>query len=318
MTPMQSAANNPSDNVLPSGVTDQQLIDAVRTSGYPLQTIVASKLLPQFAITEEWSFSDRETGNLRALDVFAYRRLSDNTNKYQGVSPAVILLIECKRSDLPYVFFRSVTQQVLAEYPPVHGAFDANVDLRDKSTNIQKFPLSQVLGLTSESFTTAGPTIVSTFSRATRKSKAIELSGVDPFNTIIMPLVSAIDHSFNFYRPNRNPQPSLWFPSLVIPVCVLDAPMVVADSLSASLELQPWVRVIRQESKARSPERSLPQTTHYAVEIVHIGFFEKFVGDWILPLAEIFRQRIENRHHLLLNLSGHVQDFENWTWDEVT
>ena len=75
--------------------------------------------MPDFAVTEEWGFVDRETGIYRTLDVFGYKNLVGKAKAGSRVEPGLVLLIECKRSELPYVFFKSPTQRRVNDFPAV-------------------------------------------------------------------------------------------------------------------------------------------------------------------------------------------------------
>jgi len=63
--------NNPETNVLPNGLDEEQIIEAVRVSGYPLQTVVYEKLSSKFHIQEEWNFVDSDSNEERAIDLLA-------------------------------------------------------------------------------------------------------------------------------------------------------------------------------------------------------------------------------------------------------
>ena len=117
---------NPERNCLPAGIDKSELIKAIETSGYPLQGTVASLLKQEFVIAEEWSYIDLDLKERRSLDVFAYRSLLQNCD--QAVQPSLILLIECKRSRQPYVFFTCGRKSYptisancwFAEWPGIH------------------------------------------------------------------------------------------------------------------------------------------------------------------------------------------------------
>jgi hypothetical protein len=90
-------------------------------SGYHLQTVVARQLSGSGVVTEEWSYRDRISGEPRPLDVFAHRRLKAGSVK---CDISLNLLIECKKSDLPYIFFEAAT---------AHGSNRALVRISDQT-----------------------------------------------------------------------------------------------------------------------------------------------------------------------------------------
>src|SRR5687768_10945920 len=116
---MRQSSTNPSKNVLGPSVKEAALIKAIETSGYPLQGIVAEKLIDAgFEVAEEWGFIDRDTNEHRSLDISASRKWGDNKDP---VVPSLSLLIECKRSTHPYVFFKKVSEVPAHVFPLVSG-----------------------------------------------------------------------------------------------------------------------------------------------------------------------------------------------------
>ena len=105
---MKAAAGNPSGNVIGAGLHESQVEEAVRRSGYPLQTVIARALSTAFHVREEWSYIDADTAELRTLDLLAERPFYES-DVHSRVRPTLDLLIECKQSDLPYVFFLAST-----------------------------------------------------------------------------------------------------------------------------------------------------------------------------------------------------------------
>jgi hypothetical protein len=306
--------DNPATNALPAGMTLEQLASAIHYSGYPLQSVVAAQLMPDFVVTEEWGFVDRETGIYRTLDIFAYKNLVGNARAGSRVEPGLILLIECKRSELPYVFFKSPAQRRVNDFPAIYGLTAGSIELHESQAYTWHEP-SECLGLAEHSFITPGPVLCSAFSKSLRKGKDFELSGTDPFNKIMLPLVNAIDHAFKLYKLGQVQQ--VCYPRLVLSVCVLDAPMVVANAMSDELELFPWVRVIRQEPKTDKQMEQVHGVRHYAVDVVHKDYLSVFVNEQVLPFAECFVERACLKDEILATCKGVVKSLENWTWEDV-
>ena len=103
---MKRVPSNPGSNKLGSGVTEKAVNEAVAKSGYPLQTIIARSLRGQeFGVNEEWSYIDRDTSDLRTLDIMAAKLFYDFESEPTRVRPTLNLLIECKQSNLPFIFF---------------------------------------------------------------------------------------------------------------------------------------------------------------------------------------------------------------------
>ena len=100
---MKISSENPESNVLGKGIEESDIALAVRASGYPLQIIVSKILGDKFHLIEEWSYRDGDTE--RTIDLLAEMQLFDFSEPQPRVRPTLNLLIECKQSDLPYIFF---------------------------------------------------------------------------------------------------------------------------------------------------------------------------------------------------------------------
>src|SRR5258708_36050631 len=118
---MKHGTENPPENVLPAGIVDAQIEEAVRRSGYPLQSVVAAAVRGQrFSVQQEWSYVDADTGGARSLDLLALQDLY-GLESQRRVRPILALLIECKQSALPYVFFRAEAPTWLPNLPAIVG-----------------------------------------------------------------------------------------------------------------------------------------------------------------------------------------------------
>lgn len=305
--------NNPDNNSLPQGVEESDVLDAVSRSGYPLQGIVGQMLLSAgFGIVEEWAFSDDETGNLRALDILANKWLFDINEGQPRVRPNLSLLIECKQSTLPYVFFPSSGQTGLLDFPLIAGL--PHSDLRittDDSASTWNLPIVHGIGLDNHPFVT-GPPHCFIFSKAVRKGKELQLSGVDPFQSLVLPLVKALKHFENINKPSNT---ALYFDGhATVGIGVLDAPMVAVAPQAADyrLEMVPWIRVLRHEYF----ERRLAwfDLRKFVLDLVHKDFLPEYLSTHLGPFADdysrlVLKHQNEIRHGKAyateMNAQGH-------------
>jgi hypothetical protein len=188
---MQQTPNNPLSNRLVAGTSEAQVLEAVHRSGYPPQTFVAEILRGKLGVQEEWSFVDRDSDDLRALDIYTYTHLYGRKTKTR-VRPQLDLLIECKQSDLPYMFFTMVGKTWLSDFPRIGGLrqHEIIITTNDDSSS-WTFPIINALGLDSHPFQTAPP-FCHTFSKCVRKGKDLELSGSDAYNGLVLPLTKAV------------------------------------------------------------------------------------------------------------------------------
>lgn len=100
---------NPNTNKLPAGIAEADVHSAITQSGYPLQNIAGDYCEKAgFRTIEEWSYLDKDAEPLRTIDVKAEKPLFEyQKGSETKIRPNLILLIECKQSELPYVFFLS-------------------------------------------------------------------------------------------------------------------------------------------------------------------------------------------------------------------
>lgn len=282
---MDKSTNNPAANSLSPGISEADLQEAVDASGYPLQTIVYDVLKKSgFHAQQEWSFVDSEERVVRSIDLLAGRALFEWREPQPRVRPELNLVIECKRSELPYVFFLSEERISTPRFPSVVGLATDSIRVKtddDPSTWI--FSPLRALSLDGHSFLQDECPFATTFSRCERQGQKLRLSGADSYNSLVHPLMKAAEH---FGVAEQPPQSAIYFDlHLVIPLAVLDAPMVATETSGAKnkLTLLPWVRVPRH----RSPEQL--DFTHrdnvYAIDIVHISFLARYLAEHLVPFA---------------------------------
>ncbi len=303
---MKASQENPDANQLGAGVSPEQLQRAVTLSGYPLQRVVAQQLLRNFSVTEEWGYIDRDSKQHRTLDVFAFRNLRESENLWVGLA----LLVECKRSELPYVFFQAASPKLPYDFPSVVGLGRKELELHKPGVGSRSVSGAQFLKLHDTDFVAAGPPISSAFARAERKGKELDLSGGVPFNQAVLPLLSARQH---FAEIQKGISGSGKVAACVaLCVCVLDAPMVcvAGGPEAAELSLAPWVRVVRQEA---AQDRHWVSTRHHVVDFVHRAFLGRFVEEHALPFADAFCTTALKSQKLLRDGKGRVPDWDNWT-----
>jgi hypothetical protein len=319
--------DNPKENQLPPGALTGYLNEAVRRSGYPLQTVIATELQKTFVVTEEWGYQDRTTQEQRTLDVFAFKRLREENRAGVLVAPSVVLLVECKRSQHPFIFFKSETEKgrALSGFPRICGLGPVVVQQNDSSR--REVSPCECLGLETEPFSISRSPICTTLARAGAKPedgshrrkdseaepvrKGIVLTGSDAYNSILLPLASSLDFLGGYYSGSgQNVSPVIAFA-----VCVLDAHMVLSEGgpEDSVLSMVPWVRLIRRENKQFS--RGYRHTQH-VVDFVHRYALSDFVSE-ILQFADIVRERFIEKAGVFQRGRGIVKDLNNWKWSEV-
>jgi hypothetical protein len=284
-----------SGNVLPPGITLDQIEEAVTHSGYPLQTATSELLKEQFRVLPEWGYRDRITGDLRTLDILAIDTLAPQGSKEDSkVHPFLALLIECKQSLLPYVFFSEpvALNTSSARIPRICGLPSKEmVILTDDSRYAYPIPLLRALGVYKTPFLQDAPRC-SVFSKCVRKGKGIELSGTEAYSGIVMPMMSAMEHFEKASAPRNTTAPRSVF--MVLAVAVVDAPMIAYDiSQDADkVKFVPWHRVIRNEPNEEDGGFLGRVGSHMgsqsAVDVVHKDFLGDYLTKYVRPFAKDF------------------------------
>ncbi|HUW88240.1 MAG TPA: hypothetical protein VMW30_07700 [Candidatus Paceibacterota bacterium] len=302
---------------LPAGVSEDQILKAVAKSGYPLQTVVSHKLRQVERVQQqpEWGFLDRTTGDMRALDILATINLADdNPNKFR-VRAGVALLIECKRSDLPYVFFTE-SESPYGNFPHVSGLKSELLVVKtDDDRSTWNLPILFTLGLDRHKFILS-PSSCVTFSRCERKGQDIVLSGSDPYQSIVLPLRSAVDHYRSALTP---PSTAHYFDAqLVVALSVIDAPMlsaVVSDDGTTTLQNVQWQRLWRNEPDAATPSYEHGETS--AIDIVHVDYLEEYLESHLLPFSREFAQRAHAHHEELASSKAFIRGMGQDSWTNL-
>jgi hypothetical protein len=278
---MDQHSENPPTNRLPTGIDEAKLLEAVRSSGYPLQSLVAQDLSSRFTVVEEWGYTDRTTKELRSLDIYAFRELGAAQD---AVRPRLHLLMECKRSDMPFVFFPPGVRRPSWDFPEMLGFSGFHLSLGNNTT--QGASPATFFCAEELPFVSSNAKLAVTLTRSERKGANLELSGQVPFNQIVLPLASAMEQLRQMFGGGSSNTPMI-----VLSVCVVDAPMIVASGTPEAprLSLEPWVRVVRQET---IQDVHHWKRQHYTVDCVHRDFLSAYLESHALPFAEALATRV--------------------------
>jgi hypothetical protein len=310
---MRQAINNPPDNQLYKGTSEAAVIEAIDLAGYPLQSVVADHLVAHFGVTEEWGYIDRDTQAHRSLDVFAFKTFGE-AGKVASIACHAAVLVECKRSRAPFVFFQRVADRPVPGYPSIAGSADGSVTLKAPSSRSQRsVAVADVLGLRDVAFVADAPPRCSAFTRAELHGERVRMSGEEAYNGVVLPLVKAADHAANLYNTaERTGHRSL---TMLLPVAVLDAPMLLIESPTKSRDpiATPWVRIVRQEAKGTDTSGWF---RWYAIDAVHASYFPTYLEHHLLPFLQVFADRV-SQQSLVLRSGGVVPDLATWVWSDI-
>jgi hypothetical protein len=280
---------NPKANQLVAGVTEADVLDAVAKSGYPLQNIVSDYFgTATFRTVEEWSYLDKDSGQLRTIDVKAERPLFDyEIGRDIRIRPSLVLLIECKQSQMPYVFFLSRHPIRVSHFPVFAGLRGEEIAIKtDDDRSTYNVGILGALDLQFRPFLIEDPEFCSSFAKCCRKGKELELSGSDPFLSLVSPLVKALQPCHTAVKP---PITAEYFDLyLTLAVAVIDGPMmgVRVQEGSNKLIFLPWVRTVRHEYFEGADW--LERGRAFAVDIVHKDFLSTYVENHVQNFAAEF------------------------------
>lgn len=308
---MEHTPNNPATNILGAGITESDLASAIQHSGYPLQTVIANFLRDDFHVQDEWGYIDKDSKELRTIDILAGKRLFD-FSEHPRVRPSINLLIECKQSDLPYVFLLSPTKPWINDFPVIAGLAQDHIEITtDDSASSWTFSPSRLFGLENHRFIQE-PQYCYTLSKGVRKGRDLELSGSESYNSLILPLIKSLLH---FQIAEQPPETALYFDAhLALCVGVLNAPMVGVKVLEKSNEqiMLPWVRVIRHEY-FENLER-WKRSKLFVIDIVHKDFFQEYVEQQVMPFAKDFAASILKHQLVVSSGKGFVPNMNKDGW----
>ena len=302
---MKATIKNPKENKLPPGVALSDIDDSVTKSGYPLQLVISELLRSAFSLQHEWSFIDQETKKVRNMDILASKYLWDFTNYETRVRPELNLIIECKQSELPYVFFITPTNPTGTMTPDICGLNSNEIEIdTDDDLSTWTYPITEAINLNKHDFISKVIPCI-TFSKSVRTSKGIELSGSNAYNSIIHPLIKAIDYYKELKKPSST---EVYFDCHYVQgIGVLDAPMICSRTVGEynKIFFSPWVRLYRNLPIEKKNSFQTPKLC--AIDIVHKNFFHEYIKIHLIPYAEYFSKQIIKHSQIIAENKAFVK-----------
>jgi hypothetical protein len=259
-----------------------------------------------FRLQPEWGFFDRTTQEMRSIDLLAVRDLYDlHSGPRRRVRPSLAVVIECKSSILPFVFFDS-SEQVHGVFPHFAGLRSEHITLTtDDDRSTYSYPIHSLFGLHREPFSDAPPAC-STLSKCARKGSDVVLTGTDAYHSIAMPIRSAVEH----FRQASQPVPTAHYfdAFMLVGLAVLDAPMLsVSVGTQGQTEIAPveWYRIWRHEPLA-GDQFLAHHGEASAIDVVHKEFLPVYLEEHLLPFADRFAELALRHDEVLATAKGFV------------
>jgi hypothetical protein len=280
----------PSYADLQAGISGKDLLDAINRSGYPFQAEIADHVRTKLSETEgsevqeEWAYIDSDAGGVRSLDVFVEAPLhstDDVLKRKKKIRPYLNVLIECKQSELPYIFFLRANSAGYLNFPEIAGmpSADLRIFMEPQSSPL-KIPFNMSLHDVFACFnlrTFLGPPFNAiSAAKAARKGNKLELSGEEIYRGLTLPLMKAAD----YIRADsaREPDAEVLSPKFIASLAVIRAPLIGAYLHQGKIVMLgiPWVRTCRVEP-ANADQRTQPTGNVRYFDVVHSDFFPDYI-----------------------------------------
>jgi hypothetical protein len=321
--------DNPPENVLPSSISEAAVIEALAASGYPLQVSVARQLrdikeyksvnYEPITIIEEWTFIDRDTEKPRGLDILFELKLP--FTYMDKTYAALTLLIECKASKHPFVFFETASPYELREfrsYPKIVGLRNERITLNIASGFIPYMLVvpQQLLAIKDIPTTLAPAAHASSYTKVIPEGRKARTSGEDAYNSTVLPLLKAMAHYATVKLPAV--EHTHFHAIATFAIAVIDAPLLVSRT-NGDLVRVPWVRLSKHE--LAEGDRPGHRDDLSVIDFVHAAFFHRFLCEFILPFASHFTERVKRQRNVLAAGKGqlpHVSDADSYYLDNAS
>lgn len=305
---MRMDKDNPQNNKLGPDISESDLHEVIRKSGYPLQIVVDRILTKHNLDTQlEWTYLDTQTNTERNIDMFARGDVIEADYEKLQVIPQIGLLVECKRSDLPYIFFLVDTQDDWYDVPICTGLAKEEIEISSAGGITSEFDIPLTLSLDELDFCKGQIRRSMSFTKCVRNPKLV-LKGDEPFNEIVLPLLKSAK---DFKKRAKAPKKALNVDChLLLCIAVLDAPMigVQVQDKSNDLVALPWIRVIR--SLTGENDLWSGKENEFFIDIVHKDFLDRYLRDYMAPFVSEFGKRVMKHQKVLFKCKGYVKDIQ--------
>ena len=262
--------------LMPEKPTVDEILDAIKASGYLMEQEVGSMLEShQFIVITNWAFIDADESKSRELDVFARKTVYRNdTSKLKII---VELLCECKNYQLPFVFISRKKNKLDNRRTPQEYLFPLNafaLPVPDKENTIMLVDAFHHLGLDQHHYYYKSDDKVVQFSRILRKGRGWEANHADIYDDIFYKLIKALlarkkEVEPGEYRNIGDDWQSVW---LLFPIVVLSGEMFLIDSSTEN----PTPRAVHHITFVRDIQ-SATMKGEYVLDFVTLQGLNEFI-----------------------------------------
>ncbi|MEU1673827.1 hypothetical protein ABZ752_17595 [Streptomyces roseifaciens] len=314
---MSNTENVPEFAQLNNGMTPEGLKEAISRSGYPFQAATAASLRSRLAehfddvtIQEEWEYIDSETQQARSVDILAdIDVLNFGRRVYKAPAAPLFcglnLVIECKQSENPYIFFlRDAPPEGAPSFPEMTGPVRERFKMFERSEEGRVadrgmvLDVRHLLGFYEFDFVLPPVPYAVSLAKALRAKSKIEVTGEETYRSLTYPLLKAVDH----LRARVESRPQSQFQErFIVPIAVVRAPMVgsiFSREGEQRLISLPWVRVSRLEPIRNIDDGKNVGTLVRYYDVVHESYLGAYVDSLAEALVEISRRMMANADEL--------------------
>ncbi|TXJ80009.1 hypothetical protein E2C11_11535 [Streptomyces lavendulae] len=293
---MPNTENVPEFAQLNNGMKSEELKDAISRSGYPFQATTAASLRKRLAehfndvnIQEEWEYIDSETKQARSVDILADIGALNFDRRVSQFSAMPLfcrlnLVIECKQSENPYVFFlRDAPPEGAPSFPEMLGPIKEVVKVFERSEEGEIsdraaiLDVRDLLGFYEFDFVLPPLPYAVSLAKALRSKSKVEVTGEETYRALTYPLLKAVDHLKSTVQ--SGPQSGLQ-ERFIVPIAVVRAPMI-GSTFSPEGEQRlislPWVRVSRLEPVRNTAAGKNGGTLVRYYDVVHESYLDTYV-----------------------------------------
>lgn len=268
---------------------EQQIREAIDKSGYLFESQIGYLLREKdYLVTPNYNFEDAETGDSREIDLHA---ILGYFEKDLEICLEQLLLIECKKTSNPLVFFSKPKYKELKgfdEYFEIIGApesFDVprikGVTSLEKYLKLSEFSHRYKLANTS-----------SQFCMICRKGKEWEAQHGPVYNGMIVPLIKCLSSEKKRYRKSI-PKNYIHL-EIIYPIVVVDSALYLMNSETNEMKRKKWILFYRQyESKKVKLSAMID-----FVQCKHINTYLKEINTSFAAI----RERVIKRRKILLDI----------------
>lgn len=268
---------------------EQQIREAIDKSGYLFESQIGYLLREQdYLVTPNYNFEDAETGESREIDLHAILGYFEEDLE---ICLEQLLLIECKKTSNPLVFFSKPKYKELKgfdEYFEIIGApesFDVprikGVTSLEKYLKLSEFSHRYKLANTS-----------SQFCMICRKGNEWEAQHGPVYNGMILPLIKCLSSEKKSYRKSI-PKNYIHL-EIIYPIVVVDSALYLMNSETNEMKRKKWILFYRQyESKKVKLSAMID-----FVQCKHINTYLKEIKTSFTAICE----RVIKRRKILLDI----------------